>query len=95
MPLFWSPISSRIGRRPVYLVSALISAAMALAGGFCHSYGTLMATRVLQAIFISPAQSIGASTVHELFFEHEKGAKMGAWSTFCYTPLASQFLLLI
>ncbi|KAF7982219.1 hypothetical protein HWV62_29414 [Athelia sp. TMB] len=70
MPLIWAPISSRIGRRPVYLVSALLSAVFALAGGFTHSYGALMATRILQAIFLAPPQSIAFS---------QKGQKMGVW----------------
>lgn len=82
MPLVWAPISERIGRRPVYLISALVSAACALAGGFCHSYGTLMTTRVIQAVFLSPPQGIGASTVRELFFSYQKGQKMGVWSTY-------------
>ena len=79
MPLVWSPISERIGRRPVYLVSALVSAACVLGGGFCKSYGALMTTRVFFAIFVSPALSIGACTVEEMFFAHEKGRKMGIW----------------
>ncbi len=79
MPLVWAPISERIGRRPVYLISALVSAGCALAGAYCHSYGTLMVSRVFQAIFISPPLSIGASTVSEMFFSYQKGRKMGVW----------------
>ncbi|KAJ7754339.1 MFS general substrate transporter [Mycena maculata] len=79
MPLVWSPISSRIGRRPVYMISALVSAACALACAYCDSYGALMTVRVLQSIFISSAQSLGASTVSELFFSYQKGQKMGLW----------------
>lgn len=78
-PIIWSPISERIGRRPVYLISALVSAACALGGAYCRSYGTLMTTRVFQAIFIAPPQSIGACTVSEMFFAHQKGRKMGVW----------------
>ncbi|KAJ7439457.1 MFS multidrug transporter [Mycena latifolia] len=79
MPLIWSPLSSRIGRRPVYLISTLVSAACALGCAFCNSYGALMTARVFQSIFISSAQSIGASTVGELFFAYQKGRKMGIW----------------
>ncbi|KAL7006100.1 hypothetical protein EMMF5_004438 [Cystobasidiomycetes sp. EMM_F5] len=79
-PLLWSPVSSRIGRRPVYLASTLISAALALACAYCTSYGTLIAVRILQAIAISPPQSTGAATITEMFFEHERGAKIGVWA---------------
>ncbi|KAJ3796574.1 MFS multidrug transporter [Lentinula aff. detonsa] len=79
-PFLWAPISSRIGRRPVYLASMLISAAMQLASAYCTTYGALVACRVLVAIFICPPQSMGASTVSEMFFVHEKGQKMGVWA---------------
>lgn len=79
-PLLWAPVSSRIGRRPIFLASTLISAGMHLASAYCNSYGTLMVTRALQAVFLSPPQSIGAQTVNEMFFEHERGQKLGIWA---------------
>ncbi|GJN90621.1 hypothetical protein Rhopal_003633-T1 [Rhodotorula paludigena] len=81
-PLVWGPISNRIGRRPVLLVSAIVSAAMHFAGAYCHSYGALMTTRVFQAIFLCPPQSIGATMVNEMYFQHEKGARLGIWTLF-------------
>lgn len=79
-PLLWSPVSSRIGRRPMFLLSTLLSAAITFACAYCRSYGTLMAVRVLQAIFVCPPQAIGAATVNEMFFSHERGQKMGIWA---------------
>ncbi|EIW84530.1 MFS general substrate transporter [Coniophora puteana RWD-64-598 SS2] len=78
-PIFWTPLSERIGRRPVYLISALFSAAFALGGAFAKSWGALMTTRVFQVIFISPAFSIGALSVQETSFTFERGRKMGVW----------------
>lgn len=40
----------------MFLLSTLTSAGIAFAGAYCNSYGTLMVTRVLQAIAISPPQ---------------------------------------
>ncbi|KAJ3747273.1 MFS multidrug transporter [Lentinula detonsa] len=80
IPLLWAPVSNRIGRRPVYLASMLLSAAMQLASAYCTTYGSLMTTRVLVSVFICPPQSIGASTVSEVFFVHQKGQKMGIWA---------------
>ncbi|KAL8283127.1 hypothetical protein RQP46_005905 [Phenoliferia psychrophenolica] len=81
-PLFWSPVSARIGRRPVYLASSLISAALHLAAAYCTTYGTLMTCRILQAIFLSPPGAIGAQSINEMFFQHEKGQKLGIWAWF-------------
>lgn len=96
IPLLWAPVSKRIGqfpvssfshclpsspgRRPVYLVSMLLSSALQLASAYCTTYGTLMTCRVLVSVFICPPQSIGASTVSEVFFVHQKGQKMGIWA---------------
>ncbi|KAI5476700.1 hypothetical protein MNV49_007358 [Pseudohyphozyma bogoriensis] len=79
-PLVWAPISRRVGRRPVLMFTVLIAACLNFAGAYCKSYGTLMTLRVLQSIFISPPQSIGAEMVSELFFLHEKGQKVGIWA---------------
>ncbi|KAM0749529.1 MFS general substrate transporter [Meredithblackwellia eburnea MCA 4105] len=79
-PLIWAPVASRVGRRPIYLISTLVSAGLHLASAYCHSYGTLMVTRVFQGIFLSPPASLGAQTVNEMFFQHEKGQKMGVWA---------------
>ncbi|KAF7357643.1 MFS multidrug transporter [Mycena sanguinolenta] len=97
-PLFWSPLASRIGRRPIYLISALGSAVFTLAAGFVHSYGALLAVRALQAAFISVAMSLGGSTVNDMFFAHEKGRKMGVWVLFvtlspCVGPLVVGYLV--
>ncbi|BGP24751.1 hypothetical protein JCM10295v2_003670 [Rhodotorula toruloides] len=79
-PLVAAPISARVGRRPILLGSAILSAAVHVGGAYCHSYGTLMVTRVLQAILLAPPQSLGADMVNEMFFQHEKGQKLGIWT---------------
>ncbi|GAA6040073.1 hypothetical protein JCM8097_004768 [Rhodosporidiobolus ruineniae] len=81
-PLIWAPVANRIGRRPVLLASFLISSMMHVAGGYTNSYGAMMTTRVFQGIFLSPAQSLGGNMASEMFFLHEKGAKMGIWTLF-------------
>ncbi|EIN08489.1 MFS general substrate transporter [Punctularia strigosozonata HHB-11173 SS5] len=79
-PVLWGPLSARYGRRPLYLFSSIASAACTLGGAYCRSYGTLMTTRVFQAICVSPPLAIGAATVKEVFFQHEIGQKMGVWT---------------
>ncbi|EIW81744.1 MFS general substrate transporter [Coniophora puteana RWD-64-598 SS2] len=96
--LAWAPLSERIGRRPVYLISALLSAVFALGGAYTNSWGALITTRIFQSIFIAPALSIGASTVDELFFSYQRGQKMGIWVLFVTIgpiigPLISGYLV--
>ncbi|KAF8591658.1 MFS multidrug transporter [Ramaria rubella] len=80
MPSIWAPFSARIGRRPIYLISAIVSAACSLAGSFCHSYATLMITRIIQGIFLAPLLSIGVCSIREMFFAYERGQKIGFWA---------------
>lgn len=40
----------------------------------------MMACRILVAIFISPPIGIGSAVVTEMFFQHERGQKMGLWT---------------
>ncbi|EIW85848.1 MFS general substrate transporter [Coniophora puteana RWD-64-598 SS2] len=97
-PILISPLSSRIGRRPIYLVSAFFSASLALAGAFTQRWGSLITTRIFQAIVVSPPLSIGAQSVHDTTFAHERGKKMGVWVLMVATgpvigPLMSGYLV--
>jgi multidrug resistance protein len=78
-PLFWGPISSRFGRRPVWLFSTLASALCNMGSALSHTYGTMMLTRVLAAICIAPAIALGSAVVVETFFARERGQKTGLW----------------
>lgn len=78
--LFWKPIANRYGRRPVWIVSTLISIFFALGSALCNSYGVMMAMRVFSGIFHAPALSIGGATIGETFFAHERGKQVGIWS---------------
>ncbi|KAI9834410.1 MAG: hypothetical protein M1819_003021 [Sarea resinae] len=79
-PLFWKPISSRYGRRPIWLVSTIGSLVCNVGCAESKSYGSMMACRVLVAFFISPAIAISSGVVVETFFKKDRGQKMGVWT---------------
>lgn len=56
----------------MYLASCLISAACHFGAAYADSYATMITARVFQGIFLCPPQAIGAQTVGEMFFQHEK-----------------------
>lgn len=78
-PFFWLPIMARIGRRPVLLISVLVSGACNVAGAYCTTYGTQMATRCITAFFIAPPVALGGVVVTDIFFQHQRGTKTGLW----------------
>lgn len=80
LPLFWTPLANRYGRRPILMLSAVGSCACNIGGGFCMSFGSQMVTRILTAAMICPPLAIGSGAVAEMFFSHQRAAKMGWWT---------------
>ncbi|KAI0470684.1 putative MFS transporter [Xylariaceae sp. FL0804] len=79
-PLFWRPLSSRWGRRPIFLASLLGSLLFNVGCARSRSYGAMAACRALQAFFCSPAAAIGSAVVVETFFRRQRGRYMGIWT---------------
>lgn len=71
---------SSYGRRPVLIVTMLLSCVAALGGGFANAYGTLMTARVFQSIGISSGFVVPGSVVVDLFSPQERGRKNGLWA---------------
>jgi len=51
-----------------------------IANAKSNSYASQIVTRLLVAVFISPAMAIGSVVVTETFFAKERGQKMGLWT---------------
>ncbi|KAG6899458.1 hypothetical protein C0993_010137 [Termitomyces sp. T159_Od127] len=83
-PVFFTPFANVYGRRPVYLLSILIGFASAIGSAKAKSFGTLMFTRVMNGFGPSAAFGLGAGTVVDLFFAHERGKAMGVMFIICF-----------
>lgn len=79
-PLFWKPLSHRFGRRPIFLISLLLSCVCNIGCAKSPDYASMAACRALVAFFISPAMAIGSGVVTETFFRHERARYMGIWT---------------
>lgn len=79
-PLFWKPLSCRVGRRPIFLLSLLLSCVCNVGCAKSPDYASMAACRALVAFFISPAMAIGSAVVAETFFQHERARYMGIWT---------------
>ncbi|KAL4923077.1 major facilitator superfamily domain-containing protein [Aspergillus undulatus] len=79
-PLFWKPLSSRYGRRPIFLLSTILSLVCNVGCAKSPNYASMAACRALTAFFISPAAAIGSAVVTETFFKKERGRYMGIWT---------------
>lgn len=79
-PLFWKPLSQRFGRRPIFLLSLILSCVCNVGCAKSPNYASMAACRALVAFFISPAMAIGSAVVTETFFKRERARYMGIWT---------------
>ncbi|KAF1988400.1 MFS general substrate transporter [Aulographum hederae CBS 113979] len=79
-PLFWRPLADRFGRRPIFLLSLVVSLVGNVGCAESHSYSAMAGCRALVAFFISPAAAIGSGVVVESFFKKERARYMGIWT---------------
>ncbi|KAJ5724818.1 hypothetical protein N7493_006546 [Penicillium malachiteum] len=79
-PLFWKPLSHRYGRRPIFLISLIVSLVFNIGCAKTKTYGATAACRALSAFFISPASAIGSAVVMETTFKKDRARYMGIWT---------------
>ena len=79
-PLFWRPLSIRYGRRPIWLLSTLLSCVCNVGCAYSPGYASMAACRALVSFFISPDAAIGSGVVTETFFKKERARYMGIWT---------------
>ncbi|KAH2981158.1 MFS multidrug transporter [Aspergillus fumigatus Z5] len=79
-PLVWKPLSQRFGRRPIFLVSLVLSCVCNIGCATSPGYASMAACRALAAFFICPAMAIGSAVVAETFFKRERARYMGVWT---------------
>jgi multidrug resistance protein len=76
-PLFWAPLSERIGRRWVYIISLILFCVCTIVCGISTNIGLFFTFRLLQGIFASGGQAVGGGTISDIFETHERGKVMG------------------
>lgn len=79
-PFLWSPLANTFGRRPVLTYCMLLQCVSSLGAGYADSFGTLTTARVFQMCGASPGLVMGGAVVVDMFWQHERGRKMGIWT---------------
>lgn len=75
-----SPTALLVGKRPVYLVSALLFVGTTVWCGSSPTYGSLLAARIIQGIAQSPVECLPSATIAEIFFLHERAYRVGTYT---------------
>ena len=75
--LFWIPLSYKIGKRPVLVLSALVFFVSSIWAAVSRSYGSLLAARIFQGFGASSCEALGPAIVADMYFLHERGLWIG------------------
>lgn len=78
-PLFWSSLADIYGRRIIFIFGTVVALASTIGAAMANDYGGYMAARFFQGFGVSPAATVGLAVVKDMFFEHERGQKIGLW----------------
>lgn len=76
-PLAWGPLATVYGRRPIFLVSLILSVIGNVACAVSPNYGAMMVFRIFTAFFLSPANVLGSAVVTEMFFRTQRARAVG------------------
>jgi MFS family permease len=78
--VFASPTAILYGKRPVYLIGAILFIATSVWCAASPSYISLLIARVVQGIAVSPVECLPSATIAEIFFLHERAYRIGIYT---------------
>lgn len=78
-PLFWSSFADIFGRRVIFITGTVIALAATIGAGSAKNYSGYMAARFFQGFGVSPGATVGMAVIGDMFFDYERGQKLGLW----------------
>jgi len=76
---FWVPVANYVGKRPVFVFASALLCACYVWGAMANSFQSLLWSNIIAAFAGSSTEALGAATVNDLYFLHERGSKMGIY----------------
>ncbi|KAK5081879.1 hypothetical protein LTR70_008441 [Exophiala xenobiotica] len=78
-PLLWSSLADIYGRRLIFITGTLMAFGATIGAAKAPAYGGYMAARFFQGLGVSPGATVGLAVINDMFFDHERGQKVGLW----------------
>jgi len=75
----WVPLSRGLGRRPVAIITTLITMASGIWRARATSYNSFLGASILCGIGASPGETLGPIVIADISFLHERGRWMGLY----------------
>ncbi|KAJ9501368.1 hypothetical protein H2202_003162 [Exophiala xenobiotica] len=78
-PLIFSSLADIFGRRVVFIFGTVMAFAATIGAAKAPDYGGYMAARFFQGLGVSPGSTVGLAAINDMFYEHQRGQKIGLW----------------
>lgn len=72
-------MANYFGKRPVFVLASLLLTVCSIWGATAGGFRSLLWSNIIGAFAGSSTEALGASIVNDLYFLHERGAKMGIY----------------
>ncbi|KAI9742050.1 MAG: hypothetical protein M1834_000440 [Cirrosporium novae-zelandiae] len=78
--VLWSPTAIIFGKRPVYLIGAIIFIITSVWCAVSPNYASLVVARIFMGVAVSPVECLPSATIAEIFFLHERAYRLGIYT---------------
>ncbi|GAA6035278.1 hypothetical protein JCM8097_008795 [Rhodosporidiobolus ruineniae] len=78
--IFWSAWATKLGKRSVFLFTTAFMLIGSIIAGEAKNYGTLLGSRIIQAVGQSGCEFLVGSSIADIFFVHERGTPISLWN---------------
>ena len=75
-----SPTAILFGKRPVYLVAAILFVISAVWCALSPNYPSLVIARIFMGLAVSPVECLPSATIAEIYFLHERAYRLGVYT---------------
>ncbi|CAG8974138.1 hypothetical protein HYALB_00002775 [Hymenoscyphus albidus] len=77
--IIFIPFAQKYGKRPVYIISTLITFGMSIWQATLQSFGEMAATQVISGLSGAVSETLVQMTVIDMFFVHDRGTMNGVY----------------
>lgn len=85
---WWSPLASKFGKRPIYVLTYIIYCATCFAAGACKTFGAQLAVRIIMGATAGAGEMLGPLIINDIWFLHERATPMAAYNAFLSVGVA-------
>ena len=78
-PLIWSSLADIYGRRVIFIIGTVMAFGATIGAAKAPNYSGYMAARFFQGLGVAPGATVGLAAINDMFYEHERGQKIGLW----------------